>query len=240
MRFIAILFLLFCLSACKSTKCANSYDQNYKGSVKVGDPYSVKDVTYIPKLDIHYNQVGLASWYGHKFHCLKTANGEFFNKHQLSAAHKTLPMPSVARVTNLANNRSVEVIINDRGPFIKGRIIDVSENAAVALGMKHHGVATVRVEFLPEETNQLMAKIAANKKIYYDKKPKHKYEIMVEQYSFEKQALQTMRKISKLAKVHTVVAKGMYKVIIIAKNKSDLLLLFKKIKNMGYKNAQIY
>lgn len=239
MRVIALLFLLLCLNACKSTHCINSYDKNYKGSVKVGNPYSVNDVTYTPKLDIHYDQVGLASWYGYKFHCLKTANGEYFDKHQLSAAHKTLPMPSVARVTNLANNRSVEVIINDRGPFIKGRIIDLSENAAIALDMKHHGVAKVRVQFLQNETNKLMAEIAANKKIYYDKKPKHKYEIIVAQYAMEKQALQTMRKIAKLGKVHTIASKRMFEVALVAKNKSDVELLLKKLKNMGYKNAKI-
>ena len=171
MRLAVFLLFMFLLSGCKSlTRCENSYDHKYNGSVKVGSSYTIKNKTYTPKIEHDYDEVGMASWYGDAFHCKKTANGEYFNKHQLSAAHKTLPMPSVAKVTNLHNNRSVHVVINDRGPFSKSRIIDISEKAAIELGMKSQGVAKVRVEFAAEETNKLMKKIASKKKIYYHNK----------------------------------------------------------------------
>jgi rare lipoprotein A len=91
-------------------------------------------------------QTGLASWYGRAFHGRRTASGELYNRHALSAAHRTLPIPSYARVTNPANGRSVIVRINDRGPFIDGRIIDLSERAAQRLGSAALGVAPMRVE----------------------------------------------------------------------------------------------
>lgn len=238
---LAILLLLY-LSGCstKLSHCENTYNQDYNGSVKIGDPYNVRNMTYVPKLDQNYDQTGQASWYGHQFHCNKTANGEYFNKHQLSAAHKTLPMPSVVKVTNLANGRSVNVIINDRGPFVKGRIIDVSEKAAISLDMKHHGVATVRVQFLPKETNELMKEIASRKKIYYDSKAKHKDEITVAEYKDQKAALLTMRKVAKLGKVHLLAGKNNYKVILPITNKARSKVLFKEVINMGYKDAQIH
>jgi rare lipoprotein A len=234
--------LLLCLSGCKSLTskhCENSYDQNYKGSVKVGSSYEVKNKTYEPKLDQHYDEVGMASWYGHSFHCKKTANGEAFNKHQLSAAHKTLPLPSVVKVTNLSNNKTVIVTVNDRGPFTKNRIIDISEKAAVALGMKHHGVAKVRVQFLAKETNELMNKIPSKKKIYYKNKPKHKFEISVAQYQNQKTALTVMQKVSKFGKVHLLNHKNNYDVILIAENKLQAQNLSKKLINLGYKNAKV-
>lgn len=168
MRFLILLGLIL-LSGCKSTPthCKNSYDHNYNGSVKVGSSYTIKGKTYTPEIDHEYDEIGYASWYGHGFHCKKTANGEYFNKHEFSAAHKTLRLPSVVKVTNLSNNRSINVVINDRGPFVKNRIIDISEKAAETLGFRGQGVTKVRVEFLPEESNKLMKKIASKKKIYY-------------------------------------------------------------------------
>lgn len=90
-------------------------------------------------------QVGIASWYGPKFHGRRTASGEVFNMHQLTAAHRTLPLGSWVQVTNLENDRSIQVRVNDRGPFVRGRIIDVSYAAARALGMVRQGVARVQV-----------------------------------------------------------------------------------------------
>lgn len=171
---LIIFALLFILSACKSSLpqfCPNSYDKEYNGSVKIGTPYIIKGKVYEPKIQHDYNEIGMASWYGHGFHCKKTANGEFFDKNQLSAAHNTLPLPSVVKVTNLSNNRSVNVVVNDRGPFTKNRIIDISEKAAISIGMKNQGVAKVKVEFLANETNELMAKISSKKKIYYKNAP---------------------------------------------------------------------
>lgn len=241
---LIILSQAFLLSSCRLRSCGNSYDDSYNGSVKVGNPYTVKDKTYHPQLDHQYDEVGTASWYGDEFHCRKTANGEYFNKHQLSAAHKTLPMPSVAKVTNLENNRSVNVVINDRGPFSKNRIIDVSEKAAISLGMKNKGTAMVRVEFLPKETNELMAKIASKKKIYYKsskQKINSKFEVVVAEYTDQEDALRTMHKLTKVGKVNLIVGKNhKFKVVLAASNKDKAKLLFKKVKNMGYSDAKIY
>jgi rare lipoprotein A len=93
-------------------------------------------------------QQGLASWYGPRFHGRRTANGERFNKFHLTAAHRTLPFNTRVRVTNLKNGKSVVVRINDRGPYVRGRIIDLSYAAARLLGMRAHGVVLVKVEIL--------------------------------------------------------------------------------------------
>ena len=93
-----------------------------------------------------FAQEGLASWYGRRFHRRHTASGEHFDMKELTAAHRTLPLHTVVRVTNLANNRTVLVRVNDRGPFAHGRIIDVSHTAALQLGMAKAGVAQVRIE----------------------------------------------------------------------------------------------
>jgi rare lipoprotein A len=99
-----------------------------------------------------HNFNGTASWYGPRFHGKKTASGEIYNQNKLTAAHKTLPLGSKARVTNLDNGSAVEVVINDRGPFVEGRIIDLSRAAARALGFVESGTAPVRVELIAEET----------------------------------------------------------------------------------------
>ncbi|OUU59732.1 MAG: hypothetical protein CBC15_04150, partial [Candidatus Endolissoclinum sp. TMED55] len=106
-----------------------------------------------------YDETGIGSWYGPNFHQKLTANGEIFDQNALSAAHRTLPMPSIVRVTNLQNGRALVVRINDRGPFAHGRIIDLSRRAAQLLGFKRQGIAKMRVELLPEETRIEIAKI---------------------------------------------------------------------------------
>jgi rare lipoprotein A len=95
---------------------------------------------------VKQKQVGRASWYGGPQHGQRTANGERFDGTELTAAHPTLPMNSLVRVTNLGNGRSVVVRVNDRGPHTRGRVIDVSQRAAEMLGMKRRGVATVKIE----------------------------------------------------------------------------------------------
>jgi rare lipoprotein A len=114
-------------------------------AVKIGKPYQVFGVTYYPADDRHYDQRGLASWYGPGFHALDTANGERYNQDDLTAAHKTLPMPSYVEVENLDNGRKLTVRINDRGPFVAGRIIDLSRKSAQLLGVDKPGTAHVRV-----------------------------------------------------------------------------------------------
>jgi rare lipoprotein A len=127
-----------------ATKPATAAAQS--GIVKIGKPYEVAGVWYYPKADAEYDETGIASWYGQPFHGRSTANGERFDMNALSAAHKTLPLPSLVRVTNLQNGRSLQIRVNDRGPFVHGRIIDVSRRAAQLLGFERAGTARVRVE----------------------------------------------------------------------------------------------
>jgi rare lipoprotein A len=118
------------------------------GRYKVGKPYQVAGVWYVPAEQPGYDAVGTASWYGEAFHGKATANGEAFDMHLASAAHATLPLPCIVEVTNLENDRSVQVRVNDRGPFKPGRIIDVSRQAADQLGFIRQGTAKVRVRYV--------------------------------------------------------------------------------------------
>ncbi|WP_448579969.1 septal ring lytic transglycosylase RlpA family protein [Thermaurantiacus sp.] len=113
--------------------------------VKLGKPYVVFGVTYVPADDRDYDEKGIASWYGPGFHRGPTANGETYDQDDLTAAHKTLPLPSWVEVTNLDNGRQLVVRINDRGPFVEGRIIDLSRRSAQLLGVDGPGLARVRV-----------------------------------------------------------------------------------------------
>ncbi len=118
------------------------------GTYRVGKPYVVAGKTYVPAEPAKYKAEGLASWYGDDFHGRLTANGEIFDMNSIAAAHPTLPMPSYVRVTNLSNNRSMVVRVNDRGPYHDNRVIDVSHRAADLLGFKTSGTARVRVEYV--------------------------------------------------------------------------------------------
>jgi len=158
--------LLLALAGCSETqflvhtaKQAKSASQTpaQVGSYKVGRPYQIKGVWYYPKDEPDYEETGIASWYGPGFHGKATANGEVFDENEVSAAHRTLPMPSVVRVTNLGNGRSIVVRVNDRGPFAHGRILDLSRRAAQLLGFERDGTARVRVTLLQIESEQARA-----------------------------------------------------------------------------------
>lgn len=118
------------------------------GVYKVGQPYQIGDTWYYPREQPDYDETGIASWYGPTFYGKHTADGEVFTSDALTAAHRTLPMPVNVRVTNLENGRSMVLRVNDRGPFAKGRIIDVSERAAKLLGFLDKGTARVRVTYV--------------------------------------------------------------------------------------------
>src|SRR3546814_7440441 len=111
----------------------------------VGNPYQVLGQWYYPKDDRDYDQTGIASWYGPKFHGLSTANGETYDMDRVSAAHKTLPLPSYVEVTNLENGRRIIARVNDRGPFVGDRVIDLSRRSAELLDVVRKGTAKVRV-----------------------------------------------------------------------------------------------
>ncbi|HEY4114509.1 MAG TPA: septal ring lytic transglycosylase RlpA family protein [Rhizomicrobium sp.] len=118
------------------------------GGYKVGKPYQIEGTWYYPKEQPDYDETGVASWYGPNFYGKATANGEPFDGDGLTAAHRTLPMPSNVRVTNLDNGKSVVVRVNDRGPYARGRIIDVSPRVAQLLGFYANGTAKVRVQYV--------------------------------------------------------------------------------------------
>ena len=128
------------------------------GIYKVGKPYQVKNVWYYPSEDAQYDRTGIASWYGKPFHGRRTANGEIYDMNALTAAHKTLPMPVRVQVTNLENGRSLVLKVNDRGPFVNGRIIDVSRRAAQLLGFFRQGTAKVRVTIIDQPRGQVVVK----------------------------------------------------------------------------------
>lgn len=113
-----------------------------------GPPYQVEGRWYVPAHEPNYDEVGTASWYGPGFHGKASATGEVFDESALTAAHPTLPIPSLVRVTNLQNNKTVVVRLNDRGPFVDDRIIDLSRAAAASLDMQGQGTARVRVQYV--------------------------------------------------------------------------------------------
>lgn len=117
------------------------------GTYKVGAPYQIAGRWYHPKVDPTYDRVGVGSWYGDDFHGRKTANGEVYDMRALTAAHPTLPMPSYVWVTNEGNGRTILVRINDRGPYARDRIIDLSKASARALGYESKGLSRVRVRY---------------------------------------------------------------------------------------------
>ncbi|MDP3411195.1 septal ring lytic transglycosylase RlpA family protein [Bosea sp. (in: a-proteobacteria)] len=119
------------------------------GRQMIGKTYSVAGKRYTPfDKPVGYSAVGTASWYGEAFHGRKTANGEVYDRHGISAAHPTMPLPAYARVTNMLNNRSIIVRVNDRGPYHGGRVMDVSQKTAEALAFRHLGTARIRFEYL--------------------------------------------------------------------------------------------
>ena len=158
LNFIALVGLGLLLSACAETTLLVHNVKKIKsvvakpspviGHYKVGKAYKIKNVWYYPAEDDSYVETGIASWYGPQFHNKKTANGEIFNQFEVSAAHRTLPIPSVVQVTNLTNGRSLVVRVNDRGPFHDDRIIDLSYAAARRLGFLEQGTTPVRLEAL--------------------------------------------------------------------------------------------
>ncbi|PZO01657.1 MAG: septal ring lytic transglycosylase RlpA family protein, partial [Hyphomicrobiales bacterium] len=119
------------------------------GRQLIGKTYAVAGKRYTPyDKPVGYTAVGTASWYGEAFHGRKTANGEVYDRHGISAAHPTMPLPAYARVTNMLNNRSIIVRVNDRGPYHGGRVMDVSQQTAEALAFRHLGTARIKLEYL--------------------------------------------------------------------------------------------
>ncbi len=161
---IFLLIIVFICSSCASNnfKVSTYQKYNYDGHYKIGLPYKVKNQDYHPIHNESYDEIGIASWYGPGFHGKKTANGETYNQRALTAAHKTLPLPSLVRVTNLENGRSAVLMVNDRGPYADNRIIDLSMKSAEILGIKEKGLAEVRVQYLADESNKMHTELKLN------------------------------------------------------------------------------
>ena len=158
--FCAILLLAGCATKPKDMDFANLSEEveaikEDGGYYKVGNTYTVLGQTYTPKEDYSYSEIGIASWYGDDFHDKRTANGETYNMRAITAAHRTLPLPSIVKVTNLENGKSIIARVNDRGPYVKNRIIDVSQKGAELLGYKNKGTAKVKVEILADASKAL-------------------------------------------------------------------------------------
>lgn len=160
-RLAALAILALGLSGCAETTLFNhtaksvmrggetKQGQVGKGGIyKVGNPYQIAGVWYYPKEDPNYDETGIGSWYGEQFHAKTTANGEIFDMNEVTAAHPTLPMPSLVRVTNMENGRTIVVRVNDRGPYVNGRVIDLSRRSAQLLGYDRQGTAKVRVQYI--------------------------------------------------------------------------------------------
>ncbi|MCK5097970.1 MAG: septal ring lytic transglycosylase RlpA family protein [Desulfobacteraceae bacterium] len=159
--FIVLLIVLFFAAGCakrrisveaikddKPGKTSSKYSDS-GSDAGLGKPYTINGIQYIPqKQSLNYTQKGIASWYGKKFHGRKTASGEVYDMHAMTAAHKTLPLQTWVRVHNLKNNKEIVVRINDRGPFVKGRIIDLSFTGAKKIGIADTGTAPVKVVVL--------------------------------------------------------------------------------------------
>jgi len=149
------------IDTAKSLANAATDESSPQPHFKVGAPYTINGRQYVPRDDLAYNETGVASWYGPGFHGKSTANGERFDENALTAAHRTLPLPSMVQVTNLDNGRSVVLRVNDRGPFAKDRILDVSKRAAEVLGFRRRGKAPVRVTVLANESLALRNGVGA-------------------------------------------------------------------------------
>jgi rare lipoprotein A len=148
------LALAACSSGPQGKPTARSPDDG-RGAYKVGKAYDIDGKTYYPAENWSYDETGMASWYGPGFHGRQTASGEIYDQHATSAAHPTLPLPSIVRVTNLANGKEVVARVNDRGPFAHNRIIDLSKGAARQIGLDISGTAKVRVQLLTRESEMI-------------------------------------------------------------------------------------
>lgn len=182
-RFAGLAALLASLAACGSSGSkggGGGASVTQRGTYKVGKPYKIDGTTYTPREQFNYTETGVASWYGPGFHTKATANGERYDQSDRTAAHRTLQMPAIVRVTNLENGMSTVVRINDRGPFARNRIIDLSRTAAQEIDIVRAGTARVRVEQLqqesmavkdvalggggPDEQNQALAALASGQR----------------------------------------------------------------------------
>ena len=148
LRGLAVLVLAANLAACATAPPPPAVRSASRGAAGTMAPYQVAGVWYRPHAQPDYDEVGTAAWYGPQYQGRRTADGELFDMDRATAAHTTLPLPCIVEVTNLDNGRRARLRVNDRGPFARGRILDVSRAAARELGFETQGSARVRVRFV--------------------------------------------------------------------------------------------
>lgn len=153
------LSLLLILASC-ATQQERFGSYPVKGICRSCKPHKIRGAWYTPQLFYDYDETAIASWYGPGFHGKQKANGEVFDQYNISAAHKTLPLPTVVKVTNLENGKTINLVVDDRGPYVENRIIDLSVGAAKAIGMYGKGTAKVRVQSLPGHSHALSMRLA--------------------------------------------------------------------------------
>src|SRR3989338_8105692 len=166
-RWILLVLMAIALGACAETefllhsakRVTGVFEPPSEPTYKIGEPYQIQGTWYYPVEDYQYDETGVASWYGAQFHGRRTANGEQYDMNTLTAAHRTLPMPSFVRVTNLENGRSLILRVNDRGPFARGRILDGSRRASQLLGFHDNGTARVRVQIMADQSRAIAARM---------------------------------------------------------------------------------
>ncbi len=200
------LFVVFIAAALAG--CAGNSAYNYKVSTK---PYTVGGNTYYPMASANgFVESGNASWYGPDFHGKQTASGEMYNKHAFTAAHKTLPFGTRVNVKNLDNGLSTDVVINDRGPFKSGRIIDLSYAAANKIGMVGRGTARVKISSIGSVNNQNTARTATTN----SEKSNNNYYVQVGTYSVSNNATAAAKKLSNMGYAQAIRKKnGKYAVV---------------------------
>ena len=177
MKYVLLLTTALTLTACSSGQLFESWEDEEPNPVdatipngsfyKVEKPYEINGVWYFPAENYQYSEKGLASWYmPSNGRSAKTANGEEYIATEMTARHKTLPLPSMVKITNLENNKSIIARVNDRGPMVNNRLIDVSQRAAQELGFPVTGTTEVMVEVLPKESQEIRDALFASGRVY--------------------------------------------------------------------------
>lgn len=228
--------------------------KQYGGVYKVGNPYKIMGRWYYPAEDYDYSEVGMASWYGEDFHAKKTANGERYDMNTLTAAHRTLPLPSIVKVTNLENGRSLVLRVNDRGPYAKERIIDISKRGAQLLGYQTKGITKVRVEIMAKESKALKAAMLGQKvpenvnipvmKIANETNSEKAYYIQAGSFSQKEYADNLSSKLAQFGKAHVsnaFVGNAMFYRVRVGPfpHEEEAVVTLNKIRNYGVYDAKM-
>lgn len=258
---ITVFFILSILTACSTSRYSQRHDsapmrkptftELQDASVKIepvgrgNNPYQIKGIDYVPmKTRKPFQETGIASWYGKKFHGHLTSNGEIYDMYAMSAAHKTLPLPSYVQVTNLSNNKSVIVRVNDRGPFHQNRIIDLSYSAAYKIGVYDTGTAKVKIETLlsPPKAKVIAAKTPPKDEKNNKQPPKQAFLVIVEGFKTKSEAVDAGKGLSIMLneKVSTV-SNSSVNILQFGPYKkwSTALNSLNKLNEFGYRNVRI-